>query len=668
MRESNESALALRAPSPLEKAEPGARRILFSMVADTLALAKPIFTVLMCDADPTSNVAEVVIRSNWPNKYSIRFIRLKRDTEVLKLTQEQFFSIFFVYVGSVEWSTSAGDLFALFTQATEVWRQIEAQHGLLIIATQGMNLRQLFEGTGIMERLAVGANTFLFRQCNIEELQYDLKEVILQRWHRMGKQYFGGRGVPQDYAEAVGWFRKAAEQNYAQAQYALGICYDSGDGVTKDEFEAANWYRKAAEQNDAEGQFSLGVCYANGRGVEKDYAEAVKWYRRAAEQNHPLAQYNLGVCYGNGQGVTNDYTEAVKWYLKAAEQGVAGSQCRLGLHYDLGSGVSKNVREAAKWYHKAAEQGYAMAQRYLGTCYENGNGVSQNYTEATKWYRKAAEQGDAEAQCWLGMNYATGDGVAQDAVEAYLWVKLAEEQGYEGAAKAAAVIEALLSPEEFREAERRYRELRLQANHGKTPSQQVSRGAGAVTSPVITAAQLEDWFQAGEEYYFGEGVARDAEEAAKWYRKAAEQSHVKAQCALGDCYYNGEGVAKDYMEAVKWYREAAEQNHVPAQHNLGVCYGNGQGVRHDDAEAAKWYRKASEQNFAIAQHNLGFCYEKGHGVQQDFPEAYKLYKLAAEQNQENAVRNLQRIVTRMTTAEIAEGERRYGQSKETKTR
>ena len=181
----------------------------------------------------------------------------------------------------------AGDLLTLFTQATEVWRQIETQHGLLIIATQGMNLRQIFQGTGIMERLAVGANTFLFRQCSIEKLRFDLKEVILESWHRMGKKYCAGREVPQDYAEAVKWFRKAAEQNYAQAQYALGICYDSGDGVTKDEFEAVNWYRKAAEQNDAEGQFSLGVCYANGRGVEKDEAEAVKWYRRAAEQITP---------------------------------------------------------------------------------------------------------------------------------------------------------------------------------------------------------------------------------------------------------------------------------------------------------------------------------------------------------------------------------------------
>ena len=59
----------------------------------------------------------------------------------------------------------------------------------------------------------------------------------------------------------------------------------NGQGVAKDEVEAVKWYRKAAEQNDADAQNNLGVCYANGQGVAKDEVEAVKWYRKAAEQN-----------------------------------------------------------------------------------------------------------------------------------------------------------------------------------------------------------------------------------------------------------------------------------------------------------------------------------------------------------------------------------------------
>ena len=69
----------------------------------------------------------------------------------------------------------------------------------------------------------------------------------------------------------------------------------SGTGVAKDEAEAVRWYRRAAEQDDANAQFNLGVCYYNGTGVAKDDAEAVHWYRKAAEQGHVRAQYKLRI-------------------------------------------------------------------------------------------------------------------------------------------------------------------------------------------------------------------------------------------------------------------------------------------------------------------------------------------------------------------------------------
>jgi TPR repeat protein len=48
--------------------------------------------------------------------------------------------------------------------------------------------------------------------------------------------------------------------------------YDEGRGVPQDDAEAVRWYRKAAEQGDAEAQGKLGVMYANGRGVPNDDA------------------------------------------------------------------------------------------------------------------------------------------------------------------------------------------------------------------------------------------------------------------------------------------------------------------------------------------------------------------------------------------------------------
>ncbi len=45
--------------------------------------------------------------------------------------------------------------------------------------------------------------------------------------------YDNGQGVPQDYAEAVKWYRLAAEQGYAYAQYNLGVMYDKAKAFHK---------------------------------------------------------------------------------------------------------------------------------------------------------------------------------------------------------------------------------------------------------------------------------------------------------------------------------------------------------------------------------------------------------------------------------------------------
>src|SRR5262249_26629831 len=76
-----------------------------------------------------------------------------------------------------------------------------------------------------------------------------------------------------------------AEAGDAASQYELGTRYQNGDGVEKNYAEAVKWFRKAAEKNYAPAQRDLGESYYYGLGVERDYAEAVKWYRKAAEQN-----------------------------------------------------------------------------------------------------------------------------------------------------------------------------------------------------------------------------------------------------------------------------------------------------------------------------------------------------------------------------------------------
>ncbi len=66
----------------------------------------------------------------------------------------------------------------------------------------------------------------------------------------LGRIYALGAGVPQDYAEALKWLRKAAEQGFALSQIYLGDMYNKGQGVPQDYVEAHKWMNLAAAQGD----------------------------------------------------------------------------------------------------------------------------------------------------------------------------------------------------------------------------------------------------------------------------------------------------------------------------------------------------------------------------------------------------------------------------------
>jgi predicted aspartyl protease len=171
--------------------------------------------------------------------------------------------------------------------------------------------------------------------------------------------YVEGKGVTQDYNEAVKWFRLAAQQGNAKAQKFLGaIFHDGGKGVTQDYKEAAKWYQLAAKQRDVEAQAVLGdIFYDGGKGVTQDYKEAANWYRLAADQGNDDAQFFLGNIYHDGKGVTQDYREAAKWHLLAARQGMARAQLSLGIQYDGGQeGVPQDYLYAYMWLSLAASK------------------------------------------------------------------------------------------------------------------------------------------------------------------------------------------------------------------------------------------------------------------------------------------------------------------------
>ena len=160
------------------------------------------------------------------------------------------------------------------------------------------------------------------------------------------------------------------------------------------------------------------------------------------------------------------------------------------------------------------------------------------------------------------------------------------------------------------------------------------KGKEEIESPDVgeEKTSISDAISKGDEYY----NVGNYSEAVKWYLKAAEQGHAKAQNNLGNCYYHGQGVSQNYSEAAKWYRKSADQGLARAQNNLGNCHYHGQGVKQSYTEAVKWYRKSAEQGNAYAQNNLGNCYSQGLGVKQSYTEAVEWYLKAAVQGNADA--------------------------------
>ena len=120
----------------------------------------------------------------------------------------------------------------------------------------------------------------------------------------------------------------------------------------------------------------------------------------------------------------------------------------------------------------------------------------------------------------------------------------------------------------------------------------------------------------------------------------AEQGEILAQSYIGTMYYNGMGIAKDIDEAIKWYGRAAEQGHPQAQYYLGWIYDSGKGVTEDDKVAFKWFLLAAEQGYPAAQNNLGVMYFKGEGVAKNELLAHMWYSIAFKNGVEAAEFNL----------------------------
>ncbi len=295
-----------------------------------------------------------------------------------------------------------------------------------------------------------------------------------QYW--LGYAYGIGNGVEENDTQAYIWYslsgangenvgrmlqfmsERMTPTEVARAQLALGHAYAGGKAVEADMAQAVHWYRKAAEQGDAEAQSMLAKAYLSGEGVKQDFTQAYIWLSLLSKAEGQVTEETLENLrrrmtpaeVARAQELATQRFEEIEAQAEQnraaaakakaeqnqaaaakakAEQGDARAQFSLGEAYRHGEGVEEDDEQAAHWYRQAAEQGHAEAQYMLGLAYRFGQGVEQDHEQAVHWYRKAAEQGDADAQFRMGSAYGLGEGVELDLTVSYAWFILAKAGG-----------------------------------------------------------------------------------------------------------------------------------------------------------------------------------------------------------------------------------------------
>jgi uncharacterized protein len=161
----------------------------------------------------------------------------------------------------------------------------------------------------------------------LEEAALDADDALAQMWmsrvHARGRMGFErnearARVIARRVLPAV---RTMAAAGDVEALFLMGTAYAEGLGVPVDDAEALGWYRLAADQGHVLAVHNIGNAYRDGRGVDVNHETAAAWWLRAATAGDVIPALRLGEAYEAGRGVEPNLDSARLWYGKAATAG-----------------------------------------------------------------------------------------------------------------------------------------------------------------------------------------------------------------------------------------------------------------------------------------------------------------------------------------------------------
>ena len=129
-----------------------------------------------------------------------------------------------------------------------------------------------------------------------------------------------------------------------------------------------------------------------------------------------------------GDGAATPATTTAARLQETLAAGDADAEFEIAARFAEGLGVPRDQRQAFVWYERAATGGLAAAQFRLAAYFEGGIGVAPDRERAKVWYGRAAEQGHVRAMHNLGVLIAADERQA-DYATAARWFGQAAERG-----------------------------------------------------------------------------------------------------------------------------------------------------------------------------------------------------------------------------------------------
>lgn len=287
----------------------------------------------------------------------------------------------------------------------------------------------------------------------------------------------------KDYDSAYKFFQTSVDLGNIDAIYELSECYYWGRGSDINYDKSISLIRLGLDKENNNCLFLMGRAFDNGNGIDKDIDKAKTYYRRVIDECSDKkviskAQGNLAIILWNEINSESDKLTVIQLYKESIKNGNEVSMYNLGKIFDDGNKVDRDYLVAYDYYRMAAEHNYPDAQAELGWMYEKGHGVPQDYYKSSYWYNLAAKNNHLVAMVNLGNHYMNGNGVECN-----------KEKGFSLYMRAYA----------------------LRKNDESIPTL---------------------LYLIANSYELGNGVARDCQEAIRWYERARDAGNPDSQLCI----------------------------------------------------------------------------------------------------------------------------------------